>query len=508
MSSSDSWDELIDAYLDGCLDEDQVRELNQWITESPENAAQFAERSYMHSHLVDWAKAKGRQTIVEGVFSEDDPPKRRRVRPRSIVLAVAAALVALLALTQSLWWQPSPGEPVAQLISAPGAKITYLNRSLSASANDVMRSGEYLVEAGLVSIRYESGVEILIESPAEFRLDSAELITMDRGKLSAIVPPEGIGFKVDTPSAQVVDYGTEFAVDVSSDRSSEIYVFSGEVEVTPVIDDNAEPVRLYTEAATRVEYQSDVPMGIPFDGQRFFRSIAEPNLRHSRVVQELDPALYYRMAVAKDGISILDRANGNDGLVVTRGSKRPAFAPGKIGSAGRFEGPKDGAFVYVPSYPHAESQRLSGSFWVRAQSLPRKGVIASNAAHHREGQFELGLVRDTGKLAIAVQDRNGNKVTAKTSEPFPIGTWHHVAFVADGSELRLYIDGEFIDQQPCDGLVKADWAPVLGIGARPNDRKKTATHFWHGRIDEVALFHHPLSEQAIRALYINSQPVR
>jgi hypothetical protein len=80
--------------------------------------------------------------------------------------------------------------------------------------------------------------------------------------------------------------------------------------------------------------------------------------------------------------------------------------------------------------------------------------------------------------------------------------------VADGETLRLFLNGIEIASTECGPVSVTDSHPFLGIGARMNARKKTADQFWHGRIDEFALFNHALSDADVLTLYQNSDPVK
>jgi hypothetical protein len=51
-------DRLIDAWLDGTLDSQEAGELNAWVKESPGHAAQFADRTHLHSSLLEWGAAE------------------------------------------------------------------------------------------------------------------------------------------------------------------------------------------------------------------------------------------------------------------------------------------------------------------------------------------------------------------------------------------------------------------------------------------------------------------
>lgn len=72
----------------------------------------------------------------------------------------------------------------------------------------------------------------------------------------------------------------------------------------------------------------------------------------------------------------------------------------------------------------------------------------------------------------------------------PAGTlerdrWHHLAGVFDGSEVRLYVDGQLVDRQEASGQRTLNDLPLM-IGADV-DRQGRPTSFATGRIDEVRL---------------------
>src|SRR5690606_7401167 len=79
-----------------------------------------------------------------------------------------------------------------------------------------------------------------------------------------------------------------------------------------------------------------------------------------------------------------------------------------------------------------------------------------------------------------------------TSHPAPFDTWHHVAYVADGTLLAVYVDGELVygpspfASQP---------GQLLSLGIRWND-----TEGFVGRIDDVALFDAPLTAEHIATI--------
>ncbi|MEM1442982.1 MAG: FecR family protein, partial [Verrucomicrobiota bacterium] len=241
MKDLDSINQLIDQWLDESIDEAGTRFLNDWIKDSPENADYFAQRSHLHSRLFDWAQTHDSKVV--------------RVRPAVRVRAVlgAAAAVAVIVLGGVWFSKPTPGHPVAELTAWADSDLSYQGKLQSLEENTI-RTGSYKAKRGIASFRFYNGVEVVIEAPAEFQIESDLRMSLSQGRLSATVPPEGIGFTVETPSAEVIDFGTEFAVEVAGDRSSEVHVFDGAVDVKPLGSAEVIPVRLVTNGATRIEY--------------------------------------------------------------------------------------------------------------------------------------------------------------------------------------------------------------------------------------------------------------
>src|SRR5262249_57758948 len=69
------------------------------------------------------------------------------------------------------------------------------------------------------------------EGPAEFWLTSRTAAYCASGKLRANVPAHAEGFRIGTPTVDVVDRGTEFGLRVEKDDKAEVHVFQGKVEM-------------------------------------------------------------------------------------------------------------------------------------------------------------------------------------------------------------------------------------------------------------------------------------
>lgn len=90
------------------------------------------------------------------------------------------------------------------------------------------------LEEGIAQLTFESGAKLIIQGPATFTTETSMLGTLDRGKLAALVPVRAFGFTVRTPSAEVVDLGTEFGLVVDGYGRTQVDVINGEVVTWPV----------------------------------------------------------------------------------------------------------------------------------------------------------------------------------------------------------------------------------------------------------------------------------
>jgi hypothetical protein len=92
---------------------------------------------------------------------------------------------------------------------------------------------------------------------------------LHRGKLSAKVPAEAVGFSIVANAAKIIDLGTEFGVHVDVEGAAEVAVFDGAVQLE-LLDANGRPTR---SAVQRIEAGSAVRVAVA-GGQASPRSAA------------------------------------------------------------------------------------------------------------------------------------------------------------------------------------------------------------------------------------------
>jgi hypothetical protein len=101
------------------------------------------------------------------------------------------------------------------------------------------------------------------------------------------------------------------------------------------------------------------------------------------------------------------------------------------------------------------------------------------------------------RVPVLQLDESGAGQLVRGSRPLFDGRWHHLAAVADGGELRIYLDGKL------DGRVTRDVPAALRPSAHDlviGGHSGKAQRALHGALDELRLYRVALAENAIAAL--------
>lgn len=127
-----------------------------------------------------------------------------------------------------------PTEPVAQLVEMrncvwPGNRRPEID----------LKAGPLRLIEGMVKLRFNSGAEVTLSGPMRFDLRSANSGFLHTGDLFALVPKPAVGFAVQTPTAKVVDLGTEFDIRVDESGATDVSVREGSVEVEQLRKDGS-----------------------------------------------------------------------------------------------------------------------------------------------------------------------------------------------------------------------------------------------------------------------------
>lgn len=493
--------DFIDRVLEGEVSEEEAAKFQKWLKE-PANLRRFALRGELHSQLRRSLRRRSIQsTVLEASEDASTPPGHLPpvVRTRKMLLlsvagfvTAACILTALVGLRHEENRSPNHGDPVAATIVS---NVSGLLVRGDQHWDDIYLSvGKYELQKGLLHLQFGGGVMVYVEAPARFDAVSHSRVVLHSGRLSARVPPEGIGFTVETPEAEVVDFGTEFSVDVEG-GASEVHVFDGLVRVNPGASnqrDESRSVDVQASHAVRISDGAAAPENISIANDRFIRDFEEHARKYAPAVRKLSPLAFYRMPIRDRGL--VSEPPEYSGVVLTGEGKRPPHARGVfVGGSLRVGADSIGRGGRVDAPPALNAGGFSLTLFVYRESDAR-GATAVTNMQDDHGNFDLSL-NDNERLQATVRSREGSQSTVVGGTVLPLHEWRHVVLTVDGRNMHFYEDGTLVGSKPCSGLATSESDPVW-FGTDAN-----ATQVWDGRIDEVAFFDRALDEDEVLTLY-------
>lgn len=283
-------DHLLDlaaAYCDATATAAEVAELESLIVGSEAARREFLAYALVHGQLPHLAAgrppAASRSTPV---FAEATTAAAEPTRGAAAAgtfpgpLWRAAAVLVLLAATAGggAWLLGRSRVPA----EAPLAVIAEVRFAVPADREGLLRVGRQLnaeriaINAGAMRLMLRNGVSIVLDGPADLELVSEMRAVLRDGSVVVRVPKGMSGFRVETPAAEVLDLGTEFAVRASRGQRTDVQVYEGAVVASHAANASgrAFPHRVEAGQAVRFSARPQLdPEWIPFEEARFLRAL-------------------------------------------------------------------------------------------------------------------------------------------------------------------------------------------------------------------------------------------
>ncbi|MCE5187470.1 MAG: NPCBM/NEW2 domain-containing protein [Planctomycetaceae bacterium] len=291
---------LLKAY-EGTLGPDETRILNDRINASDEAAELYAEFFYSIGSLTDlkgvsesiemdepagfdtWINflAKEERSAPAVELPEKEPEKvlvqkviydKVPHRVRSIYSAVFSAAAMLFIVLFIRFAPDHTGHEVVTLNDAMNAKWMGGEQTMQVGSRLRVSRSPLLLREGFAELLFDTNARIVLEAPAEFQILADDRIDLRYGKVYALIPREAIGFKINSPSAQVIDLGTEFGIEADLGGNTYLHMIKGKTTLIAGKEANKASMEVGAGTAKKVSIDTQTVADVPYRQTQFVRA--------------------------------------------------------------------------------------------------------------------------------------------------------------------------------------------------------------------------------------------
>ena len=298
---------LLNASLNGTITDQEFADLQDILKQYPEAYECYVDILWTHvgmntvygiSGLDDTAFGLDNKSVVEAMLQEEAMAPsveiKEEVRAKEVaiveiepkchksnnffrvyntIVSVAAVLMIFFIIYANIF-PPQLTKDVATVIDQLQVEWHTSSARLSNDKRILTNQAPYELKKGFIQVAYDQNVDVVIEGPAKFQFERAGIF-LEYGSLYSMVSESGIGFRVDTPTCQFIDLGTEFGIKADNDGSSEMHVVKGEVQMHAEGNSGFKTIREFN--ASRYNVKCGVVKDIPFNPDNFARYIKSQN---------------------------------------------------------------------------------------------------------------------------------------------------------------------------------------------------------------------------------------
>jgi hypothetical protein len=455
----------------------------------------------------------------------DEPRRRRSVRTWAALAAgLLLAIVPAWLLLRDGPPQPGTGREaapsyVAVVVKVDDAQTDGTDTPVPAEGKP-LPAGPFRLRSGQVTMTLYSGVMLSVEGPASLDLTSVDSVTCQRGRLRARVPSAAAGFVVRTPGAMIGDVGSEVGVNVDADGRSEVMVFDGRAEVS-VLDGEGRTVRselLEGRRAVAVEPATGRVRDLAPAPEVFLSApvLTVPTLLpgpgYADEVRRARPWGYWRFEDMTTGV-VRNEVPGRPVLRATG----PLKLAGVAGANRAVEFPHtrvEQHLIMDDSWAPPRGTGYAVEAWVLPEEVSMGTLVSLTSRTDEPAQKHVYIMELAGRGHHLVHDpcvaryldrwppSHGGGVNVFSREKYVPYRWHHLVTCRLPDRLELYMNGELVGSTSADpGDPTTPCRVMLGRlkhGAQPGiDQERPFV----GRLDEVAVYDHPLTPEEVRRHY-------
>lgn len=505
--TQESFVEILNRLVDGLASEEEEQELAEWLRSGPDARKTYREFMALHSSL-HW------DYVVAAAPEISKPARSGSSLLHRSATFLAGAAVATAAIA-GIWMILQPGgnseegispatpqtEPaIALLVNQAGMEFAENH----APEGDRFGPGQYELAKGIVHLRFSNGADVILASPARLEILDAQNARLDFGRIRVTAPPTAKGFTIATRSADYIDLGTEFGLDVDPQTgASDLYVFDGLVNVAD--PESGEVLLEVSEGESSRSIDGRFGPAPAIEGNAFPTSGSVGFQRWKQVEERLrsDPAILAFFSFQKSpDESVL--VNGVDQAVMNAG-----HIVGARWTSGRWPG-KDALLFdrdsdYVELDIPGEYLELSIAAWIKVDRFDFVFNAILNSDGHDPGDIHFQMTRQ-GYPRGGVVARDFKDTIFK--HPVPLGEWVHVASVLDAETRtqQIYVNGNLARERTWEGEERLRPGRCRLGNWLAADNGTPAHRSLRGRVDELALWKRVLSQDEVRQLVEAGRP--
>ena len=514
------------------LSDDEFSEFTALVKAHPEFSAELRLQLLMDSRLAQYenaghnassfvtsveaaldAEVDGEDFVNRVVQMTDAPPKRQvNGVPWAVAITSLAACLAFAAL-----WIASNRNTASEEITPGVAVIESLVGEIEHDESNRVEGdsvGPGILELdGFASLEFYKGAQVTVAGPAKLELVDPQRIICHFGKIRASVPPMAKGFTVVTAESEIVDLGTEFAMEVGPTGQTEVHVFHGEVEAYDADRSPSSKKLLTAGKGVKIRDANDWE-SIPAQSERFSdlanisQLARDEESRRLRAWKELREAMqedsrliaYYDFEKHPTKRRMIENLAPTgeelDGAIVGA-RRRQGPWPGK--AALEFRRPGDRVRIHLPG----EYESITLAAWIRVDGLDRTHSSLLLTDGYDPGEIHWQLKRE-GALTVGVHhgDRKHNYVVKGFMDLSRIGQWMHLTTVIDQDNRTLthYVDGELFAIQDLRGSGTYSLGDASIGNWDPHEHAANSIRSLNGAIAELMVFGEAIAPDEVRRI--------
>jgi hypothetical protein len=555
--------ELILQAFEGTITEENFFSLQALLKDNPVNQGKYAEMAFLFTTLKNsgqlfksedildmavWKALSEYERAAQAIeVSSDQPdqqeefervsvrvPEKRKISKFNIFTLVASAAILILAVVFTKYAPPAGGVLVGRLTQTVDAQWESADGDIVVGSE--LRAGPLKLTKGLAEILFEDGATVILDAPVECILESPHQMYIAAGKaVASIHGTDKTAFVIRSPYGTVVDYGTEFGVQVGSGQI-ETLVFQGSV----ALRDGDDPIKfsntlnLKAGEGGRVKLDRK-PEKEQIDHSQFIRndefniryqaSIGSPYHRWLANSYQLrrDPDLVTYYTFEKDlnfPSRIANKANITKGLFdvdmnAIPGQQRPTWTSGRWDQkeALKFDRQQSQYLKVIGASPLYQNGPITLAAWIKCSGETDGGHILSNRMENLGScnyQFGYKVRKPDGynverpnliQLARKMSKDDDQQIYSPILNADP--DWLFIAVTHDQHTVSFYQNGKLVHSQAWEvqlNPVEAD----LWIGS--DGSTGYLDRFFNGVMDELVILKRVLNPNDIREMYESGKP--